>query len=122
MNLNPRETILKILEIIDYPDNKDEFVNQFIVTCKKQAVIDLISKLESDRQDQLKEQLTQATTEVEIAEIFNSFFSDDDYQAALTTASESTLGKLLEAILPDLNNEQKTKLKELLSSLMPQPN
>jgi hypothetical protein len=119
---DPREILSKILEIIDYPNDKDAFINQFIITCKKQAVLDLISSLDPQKQDQLKDALSTPSTEIEITQIFQLFFSDQDYQDALTNASENTLKKLLEMILPDLNPKQRAELKELLSSLLPPPN
>jgi hypothetical protein len=119
MNQDPRAIILKILDIIEYPENKEEFVNQFIIVCKKQAVTDLISNLSPEKQEQLKNSLSTQNKDEEIALIFKDFFSDSDYEHALEKATENTLRKLLESILPDLSSDQRKILKELISSLPP---
>jgi hypothetical protein len=120
MDKDPKETLLKVLEIIEYPESKDQFVNEFIVVCKQQAIINLISNLPEDEQERLKEQSAQ-TDSAALLKSFHELFTDIEYEEALTNSTAQTFKQFLETIIPYLNKEQKDDLKNLLQDLIPAP-
>lgn len=45
MNQNPKDIIIKVLEIIGYADDKQEFADKFIRICEEEAMIQIIHEL-----------------------------------------------------------------------------
>jgi hypothetical protein len=111
---NPQELLLKILTIIGYSDNKEEFVNQFIVNIHLQAFLDLILTLPIDRQEEIKLSLARSSQYPDrVTRILVSYFSQVQIQDAFEAASKDSIGKYIEAISDTLSNQQRQELSKI---------
>ena len=80
--------LLQVLTIIDYKDNKDSFINQFIAVCV-----------------------------IEANEHINSNDSSKEaYETALTQSVQRNFEDYIETIIPTLTPSTKTKLLDFLES------
>jgi len=53
-----KSIILKILDTIDYSDDKERFADEFLQSVQLHALSNLIQSLPADRQNEIKEELT----------------------------------------------------------------
>jgi DNA-directed RNA polymerase specialized sigma24 family protein len=51
MQPDPKDIFLTILTIIEYPDDKEAFVHDFLTVCQQQALLDLTSNLPPDKRN-----------------------------------------------------------------------
>jgi hypothetical protein len=90
----PQALLLKVLEIIDYSDNKEAFVEEFIKSIHLQSLSDLISKLNPDKQEELKTKLkTNINDADKTANILNAYFSQSQIRDALENASKNAMAE-----------------------------
>ncbi len=107
----------KFLEIIDYPDDKQEFINKFTATIYLEAVRSLLSLLSEEKQSVIKQQLNIATTPEAITEVVKNNFEKKAFEEALKTASQKVFADYTQTISEILSDEQKTKLQLFFSSI-----
>ncbi|HEU5376681.1 MAG TPA: hypothetical protein VFV38_14695 [Ktedonobacteraceae bacterium] len=117
MQHDPKAIILKVLSIIGYEDDKKAAAAEFIQNCEKQAILDLLTTLPKEKQEQLKSQIAGVTDQHQQQTIIASYVTPDQHQQALQKASAAAFQGLLEAVVPTLSNEQADKLQTYLSSL-----
>ena len=113
---NPKEVIIKTLDIIGYEKDKDQFAEEFLSACKKQAVVNLIKNLSPEKQEEFKDKIAEAQDEQTISILFKAFFDEEAYNQALGKATEDTFRKYLDIIIPNLNAAKKSQLKQLFES------
>ncbi len=58
MNNDFKSVLLRILESIDYTNDKEAFSNQFLGFINAQSINDLITSLSTDQQESIKNELT----------------------------------------------------------------
>ncbi len=113
--INPQDVLIKILTTIDYTDNKEEFVNQFIINIHLQAFLDLISTLPIDRQEEFKLTLARNSKYADkIKRILSTYFSQAQIQESFEVASKDSIEKYIKAINDTLSNHQRQELAKLL--------
>lgn len=108
--------MVKILEIIDYPDGKEEFADKFLDLCQQQAVVDLVKSLPEDKQNQLTDQLLKDSSD-QAKSLLQQTFSSEQSKEVLKKATEEVFKAYLEKVSPSLNDQQKSKLDSYLKSL-----
>jgi hypothetical protein len=112
---NLRDLLLQILTIIEYSDSKEEFVNKFITNVHLQALLDLISTLPVDRQEELKLSLARSSNHQDkVTRTLSIYFFQEQIQDAFEAASRDSIEKYLEAIDDTLSNDQRQELVKLL--------
>lgn len=122
MNSETKNTILKILEAIDYSDDKEDFVNKFIEIINIQTIESLAISLPLDQQNSLKNELTANKNNPEkVGEILKSRFSDEQTQKSLEEVSKNAVSEWMQAVSPTLSEEQRQKLLDLSKELNPTP-
>jgi len=108
----------QILEYIDFEGDKEAFANDFLQTVEKQAILDLIESLPKAKQDELKQILSQNLQKSEgVSAVLKGYFPEQQITKALENAAKNGVSEYIQAILPTLNEEQKTKLTELAKNL-----
>jgi hypothetical protein len=113
-----KRTILAILEVIDYQDDKEKFIKQFIHNTHAQTLIDLLKSLPTKKQVILKEQLkNHANDQEKQTEIIRSEFNEQQIQQAFENAVKNAITEWMEAINYSLSEEQKKKLIQLAEDL-----
>jgi hypothetical protein len=125
--MNYKDLVLHILEIIEYKDNKEEFVNKFIGTIQAEAVIALLQTLSADVQQEVQNAIAQQRDkQQEVYTLLKGKFSDEQMQQAFVVEAQKALDEWLEALESTLSQIQKEKLealfKELLGSSQPTEN
>lgn len=116
------DSLLKILDAIDYADDREAFVKEFTEVVNMQAVEILISSLPQDQQDSLKTELTANEDNPEkISEILKSRFSEEQVQKSLEETTKTAVEDWMKAINPTLSDEQRQKLLDLSQELNPTP-
>lgn len=116
--MNNHNILLKILEIIGYSDNKNEFVDEFLKNIQMQSVIDLIQSLPQDQQSQIKKQLSVNPNDPnKAADVLKSYFNNEQIQEALKNASKTAMEEYIKAINPTLSSTQKNNLITLSQQL-----
>ena len=112
------DLLKKILESIDYEGDKGAFAKDFLQTIEKQALSDLIESLPNEKKDKLKQKLSQNLQKPEgVSAVLKGYFPEQQITKALENAAKNGVSEYIQAILPTLNEEQKTKLTELAKNL-----
>ena len=102
---NLQDLLLKILTIIEYTDDKEEFVNQFIINVHLQAFLDLILTLPIDRQEEIKLALARSSQYADkMTRILSTYFSQTQILDVLEAVSRDSVGKYI----PTFNEFSKT--------------
>ena|SRR5579859_754832 len=117
MEQNTRNTILEVLEIIGYTDDREAFTDGFITNCKKQALFDVLEALLPERQVKLKERIKDVTDVDQAKAILETYVSTEVYNQALEQASKNAFIEYIEAVLPGLSNDQTSNLQAYLKQL-----
>lgn len=115
-----REIIVGVLDIIDYTDDKEAFVKQFMTAAQLQTVFDLGATLERPRQDELDEALVGAGQDPDArGAAVSKFFTPDEIQAASAQAVVNELADFLKTIEAGLSEDQLRQIAELLQTADP---
>lgn len=114
---DPKEIIIKILEIIDFEEDKEEYAKKFIQVCEEQAILELLKGMSDEKREELAGRVTEENTDKENSKILKEYFSEKDYSQALESASERVFRDYLDTIEPTLSPEQKEKLEKFLDSI-----
>lgn len=115
-----RGFLTNFLTTIDYPDDKDEFINQLTSTIYLEAVSEVLKSEPQDKQDRIKQQLSSATTPEALLQVVDKNFDQETFQETLKTTSQKVFADYLETINPVLTDEQKTKLEQFFATNSPQ--
>jgi Tfp pilus assembly protein PilE len=111
---NYKQFFLKILETINFRDDKDAFIDQFTKNTYFQSIIDLIQSLPVDQQEEVKQKLTIAGNSAEkVEEALGKHFTQDRRSKAFEEASKNAMIGYFEAIDTTLSATQKQNLSQL---------
>lgn len=96
--------LLKILEAIDFNQDKETFVAEFLKNIHLQSLIDLIKTLPSDKQEEIRSQLSAKPDDPKrISEILGNYFSQDQMQESLKNASKEAISNYIQYISETLS-------------------
>lgn len=115
MKNDPKQIILQVLEIIGYEDDKDKYANDFLSLCLQKAFVSLTQDFPQDKQDQLTQRMSLISAD-KIEGLLLEYFPKEKFETAVKEASRSTFEDYLKTIIPTLNDDQKNKLEQYLSS------
>lgn len=104
------------LEIINYPDNREDFINKFISNSYLESVEVELTKLPADKQVEVNNQLKIAVTFHELQKIVNENFDQKEFEETLKLTTQKLFTEYLQLIDADLSEEQKNKLVGVFSS------
>lgn len=114
--MNPKEIILKVLEIINYQDDKEKFANEFLGLILQNSINNLAEKLPQDKLDQLRQRLSLSKPE-KLETLLNDYFSSEELNDSVKKVSENMFKEYLEEVSPTLDEAQKENLQKYLNSL-----
>jgi hypothetical protein len=119
--MNDLKTFLSnFLDTINYPDNKEEFINKLLSAIYLDAVDESLKTLPAEKQTEIRDKFKTATTPEAIQEVVNTSFDQNLFQQALQKSSQKLFSEYLQTIDDVLSDEQKTKLQGYFSSVAPQ--
>ncbi|OGE44093.1 hypothetical protein A3A45_02105 [Candidatus Daviesbacteria bacterium RIFCSPLOWO2_01_FULL_36_8] len=114
---DPREVILRVLEIIDYQDDKEKFTQDFLNAIHKKAISNCVGALSEEQKNSLETQLTGVVrSPEEVGRVLFQFITEDDYKVGAQKAAEEIMRGYLEAISSTLSENQTNKLKKYFNS------
>jgi hypothetical protein len=118
--MNDLKTFLSnFLDTINYPDNKEEFINNLLSAIYLDAVDESLKTLPQEKQTEIQEKFKTVTTPEAIQEVVSSNFDQNLFQQTLQKSSQKVFSEYLETIGDVLSVEQKTKLDEYFASQAP---
>lgn len=119
--MNDLKTFLSsFLDIINYPDNKQEFINKLLSIIYLETVTELIKALPQDKRIKIEESFKTAITPELVQEVVSASFDKDIFEQALQQTSQKVFAEYLQTINGTLSDEQKAKLQEYFDSVKPQ--
>lgn len=108
-----RDTLNKILDIVEYSGDKASFINQFIELSMTQLINNLMPTLTDEKQLEIKQRMGLVQDEAKI-KIFNEYFSSEIIEKEIQQVLVSNLADYLRDISPLLNEEKRKKIKDVL--------
>jgi Mg/Co/Ni transporter MgtE len=117
MNTTYQSFLTKLLEAIDFKNDKEQFVGEFIKDTQLETLLELIETLPADKQTAIKEQLSKATKPEEITQLMNDNFTQEQLQESFTKNANEAIKGLLETLKDTFTDEQRQKVVQLLQSL-----
>ena len=116
MMQDANKLLREVLDIIEFEDNKDQFIEEFFKLAQQQAILGSINSLPQPQQDTVKDKLKEAQPD-RVMEIILEYISQEDLAKAVTSSTESIFREYLEAVVPTLSQDQKNKIGDLFASL-----
>ncbi len=109
-----KTTLLKLLDAIEYHDDKEVFVKEFTELIQIQSMDKLIMSLPQDQQDSLKSQLRDNKDDLDrIGEILKSHFTEEQMKKSLEETTRKAVGDWMQSIDSTLSDAQRQKLLNL---------
>jgi hypothetical protein len=109
------QILTKVLIIIDYQDDKQQFIDQFSSLCVRLAIIDAIEGLPLVQKHEVEKLVGKAKGVETMRVILQKYISEERYQDALKNTSQRLFGDYIDTIIPTLTHEtKKTLLNHLL--------
>jgi hypothetical protein len=113
---NFKDFLLSTLEIIDYQDNKEEFINKYISTLYLEAVNRVLIALPQEEQVTINQELSKVKSDEELSIVVSSNFDQNAFQKELEETSKDFFQEYLETIKGSLTEEQKEKLDKFFKA------
>ncbi len=114
MEIVSKTTLLKLLEAIDYADDKEAFVKEFVGLIQIHAMDRLIMSLPEEQQSSLKSQLRDNKDDLDkIGEILKSHFSEEQMKESFEVTTQKAVMDWMQSVDPTLSDIQRQKLLNL---------
>jgi GTP1/Obg family GTP-binding protein len=111
---NYKEIILKVLEAINYTDDKEAFINQFATNIYFQSLIDLIQSMPITDQEKIKQKMSTIDNSSEkIDEVIKRYFTEVQRKKALELTAKNAMVNYISAIQDTLSPSQEQNLINL---------
>lgn len=113
-----RTMLLKILDLIDYSEDKEKFSAEFLRNVNLQALLDLFNTLPQDKKDQIQQQITSiGNNPLAIQETLRAHFADSQLQEAIKNSTKNAVTEYMKAINPTLSETQRTNIMNMAHEL-----
>lgn len=116
MKTDASEMIIKILNIVAYPKDKQAFVQNFYTLVVKETLIVLIKTLPEDDQNNLKVELAQDISSDNVQKVLYAYVGKEKYQSTLRDITQKLFNEFVKAISKDLPDKKKQQVREYLRS------
>lgn len=119
--MNDIKTFLNnFLTAIDYPDDKEEFINNLTSAIYLETINVLLDLQSQEKKEQIKQQLSLATTPENLQEVVNNNFDKVVFENTIKDCSQKVFLDYLDTIDSSLTEEQKIKIQQYFASVTPQ--
>jgi len=116
MDITYHTFIVKLLKAIDYTDDKEKFVNDFMSNIQLQTLVKLIDTLPIEDKNKLTEEFTHSQDNPDkIAEGLGKFFTRDQIRKTSEEMVLNEINDLLASMQNTLSEIQKQKVTELVT-------
>ena len=114
MDASLKNILFQILDIIDYRDNKENFVNEFVIATEQHALSNLVKSLPDDQQKTINQTLSENSNNPEkIIETIKTTFTEEQRKLAFKNAAKNAVAGLIQSVNDTLSGAQKQKLADL---------
>ncbi len=111
-----KQFFYKVLEIVGYQLNKEEFIEMFLDMCEKKALIQYVEHLSNDKKYEFKQKTLWAKGNSRFHEIVRELVDKDLFQKEMQTAALSIFTEFLGNVIPALSSDQCNALQKFLSN------
>jgi hypothetical protein len=115
--MNYREAFTKILEIMEYQDDKNEFINTFILACMKEAAGLQILAMPPEKKESFQTKLLSSDTIEKITVLMSEYIPEHKFEVEFQKVLEKNFLTFLTTMRPSLDPEKQVELGKYLSSL-----
>ena len=116
--LQPKEILEEILNIIQFKDDKEKFMDQFFKNIKLQALLDLANTLPQDKKNGFKSQIASKSDE-EKASALVSLFPKDHIDKAVEKSTKEIFSAYISEIESTLSSQQRDEITKYLKQYVP---
>lgn len=116
MKTDVSEIILHVLDIVEYPKDKQAFVQNFYTLVVKETLIVLIKTLPEDDQNNLKVELAQDISSDNVQKVLYAYVGKEKYQKTLRDITQKLFNEFIKTISKDVSDEKKQQIREYLRS------
>lgn len=116
-----KDTFLKILELIHYEGDKEDWVNKALATINLNSFNKLVSSLPEEKQKEMEQNLQGENAIQKIPQVLAEYFSSEQIQEQIEKSSIEFIEKYLEEVFPQLPEDQQKSVEEYFNSVAPQP-
>lgn len=109
MQHNSQDTLFELLKIINYPNNRQKFINEFEELNRLEALANILDRLPEDLQQQLQ-------VNHDAYNAFEKYISKEAYVEELIKVSQTALENFVEAMSPHLSLSQKEQAVALVNT------
>ena len=113
MATNYKDTLLSILEAIDYNEDKEAFVIEFMNIAQAQALMSLLQTMPLEKQTQAKKEFSALDTSESAKEFVKKYFSDEQVHEVFEEALKHAITNWIEDIGQTLSETQRKNLVSL---------
>lgn len=115
---DPKQILIKILEIIGYSEDKDKFATEFLQNVSLQSLLDLFNTLAQDKKDQMQKDVSLAGNDPQkLQEILKNYFTEEQINNALQNSSKNAVTEYIKTIEPTLSDVQKQSLADYFNGI-----
>ncbi len=111
---DPREILRKILTIINYQEDKEKFIDDFLDKCYHRALVDMALKLPFIERENFERKLSKAKNQQEIKIIVEPFIEREEYANFLEIATVKLFSDFIKSILLELSQSQRSQIKKVI--------
>ncbi len=113
--------ILKILEAINYSEDKDAFAGDFLTNIQLEAVRDLTDKVDQGKKQEIVKKLRGAPEGKDAIMILEEYFTPDHVEETLKNVAENSIQEYIKNIMETLDDSQREGLINYMDSLSSSP-
>lgn len=113
-----KDFIKQTLQLINYPQNHDQFVNTFFETAQQEAFLQLLGTLPQDKQDELTKRLQFPPVGDTPEKAIQAYFTPLDCSIALQEAILEDYKKFVQQTMSTLPPEKQKQLQDFLLPLV----
>ena len=88
MKNDPVQILTRVLTIIEYKDDKNAFIQEFLNLCLNQALMETLKDLPKEKQLSLNQELKNQKGREKISQIVKSYIPDGLYEKFLSQATQ----------------------------------
>lgn len=120
MDNNYKIILLKLLDAIDYADDKEAFIAEFMHVISTQALVNLLQTLPEDKQQEADKKIASADGQKNFSKAVSEYFTNEQVAKSVDDASQKAILEWLRSLHATLNDEQRKKLVALSNELQAQ--
>lgn len=115
--LNPKNTIIDVLEIISYQHDKEKFSDDFIELCMKQSFLELIGEIPKEKVEMLKIQMKSINDLDQYITLLKKYINPPLLKRKIEYTSAKLFQEYIDEIFPTLDENTKEKLMVYLGKV-----